>query len=124
MREGARQLDARGLRRCADFIPNRGAPGVSEHLYEAQISVLVTGIDERFWTAYCFTETHFGSEETAQYYYENGLDAPTGGEKSTDYPIWNPREYFLLVLSCRMKQTTKEWSNVVIALESRLRYYV
>lgn len=85
---------------------------------------MVTGIDEWVWTAYCCTDTHFGSEETVQYYHENGLNAPTGGETSTVYPIWNPREYFLLVPSCRMKQTIKEWSSVVIALESGLKYYV
>ena len=119
-----RLIDARGLRRCADFIPDRMTRGVSEHLYEAQISVVVTGIDEWFWTAYCCTDTYFGSEESVHYYHEHGLDAPTGGEKSTDYPIWNPREYFLLVLSCRVKQTTKEWSNAIVALEKRLQYFV
>ncbi len=88
LREGpTRQIDARGLRRHADFIPDHSTPGISEYLYEAQISVVVTGIDEWFWTAYCCTDTHFGSEETVQYYHKNGLDAPTGGEKSTVYPI-------------------------------------
>ncbi len=58
------------------------------------------------------------------YYYEYDLDAPTGGEKSTNYPIWNPREYFLLILSCRVRQITKEWSNIMDALEDRLRYHV
>jgi hypothetical protein len=125
LRQGSvRQIDPRGLRRCADFIPDRLSPDASEYLYEAQISVVVTGIDEWFWTAYCCTDTHFGSEESVQYYHENGLDAPTGGEKSTDYPIWNPREYFLVVLSCRVKQTTKEWGNVINTLETRLKYHV
>ena len=68
--------------------------------------------------------THFGSEESIQYYHENQLDALTGGEKSIQYPVWNPREYFLSVLSRRLKQVTKEWSNVVESLEDRSRIQV
>ena len=97
---------------------------MSEYLYEAQISVLVTGVDEWFWTTYCLVETYFGSEETIDFYHERNLDAPTGGLKPTHYPVWNPREYFLLVLSRRFKQITKEWSNVVSTLDGRLQYHV
>ena len=123
-RSATLQEDPRGLRRCGSFIPKRETSNVSEFIYEAQISVMVTGIDEWFWTAYCCTETHFGSEASVQTYHEYGLDAPTGGEKSNVYPTWNPREYFLLILSCRIKQITKEWSNILDALEERLQYHV
>lgn len=94
------------------------------NLYEAQVSVLVTGVDEWFWTAYCCAETYFGSEEPVNYYYENHLDAPSGGEISSQLPVWNPREYFLSILSRRLKQVTKEWSNVVEAVEQCLKGYV
>ena len=86
--------------------------------------MLVTGFDEWFWTAYCCAETYFGSEESIQYYTDNQLDALTGGEKSMLYPVWNPREYFLSILSRRLKQVTKEWSNVVETLQDRLRLHV
>lgn len=119
-----KKIDPRGLRRCADFFPSRIGTDTSDYLYEAQVSVIVVGVDEWFWTAYCWTETHFGSEESVQFYHENQLDAPTGGEKFTYYPVWNPRGYFLLVLSCRMRQVTKEWRNVVDVLKERLHYHV
>lgn len=125
LRQGASlRNDPRGLRRCGKFVSSSMISGLSENLYEAQISVLVTGVDEWFWTAYCFAETFFGSEESIHYYHENQLDALTGGEKSARSPVWNPREYFLSILSRRLKQVTKEWSNVVEALEERLRVYV
>ena len=95
--------DPRGLRRCGTLVSTNGKQA---HLYEAQISVLVTGVDEWFWTAYCFAETFFGSEESIQFYYENDFDAFTGGEKSASFPVWNPREYFLSILSRRLKQVT------------------
>ena len=116
------KADARGLRRSGEFFCRR--LGSREHLYEAQISVLVTGVDEWFWTAYCFADTYFGSDESIQYYHKNKLDALAGGEKSARFPVWNPREYFLSILSRRLKQVTKEWSNVIEALEMRLRSYV
>ena len=95
-----------------------------EYLHEAQLSLLIAGIDEWFWTAYCLTDTYFGSEESIQFYHDNQLDALSGGEKSLKYPIWNPREYFLSILARRLKQVTKEWGSIVELIESRLRVHV
>ncbi|KAL9040715.1 MAG: hypothetical protein Q9214_004374 [Letrouitia sp. 1 TL-2023] len=117
------QIDPRGLRRSGRFIPKRSTQGLQDWFYEAQISILVTGIDEWFWTAYCFVDTYFGSEETVENYYDRGLDALTGGQKSLHYPVWNPRGYFLQLLSFRLEQATKEWSNVVDALDDRLQHH-
>ena len=116
--------DPRGMRCCGTFIPRRSGAQTPEFFYEAQISFVVVGIDEWVWTGYFCADTYFGSEETLQYYHERGLDAPSGGAKSTYYPIWNPREYFLFILSVRVNQVTKEWSNIVEALEERLQYHV
>ena len=117
--------DSRALRRCAVF-PGKYSAGAQTHEYlcEAQVSVLVTGIDEWFWTAYCCVDKYFGSEETVQNYYDKGLDALSGGERWLRLPIWNPREYFLFILSCRFQQATKEWTIVVRALEASLRSQV
>ena len=120
----ALQADSRGLRRSGHFIPSPGGPQKPEYLYEAQLSLLITGVDEWFWTAYCCAETYFGSEVSLQYYSDNQLDALTGGEKTMSFPVWNPREYFLSILSRRLKQVTKEWGNVVEALQARLRLHV
>ena len=95
-----------------------------EYLYEAQISLLVTGVDEWYWTAYCCTEVYFSSEEKMQYYHDHGLDAPSGGERPAHSPVWNPREYFLFILSRRFRQVTKEYQNLVVALEERLEMQV
>lgn len=116
--------DPRKIRRSGTFIPNRSEPCLPEFFYEAQISFIIVGLDDWVWTGYCFTETHFGSEESIDFYYGRGYDAPSGGAKPAHYPAWNPREYFLLILSLRVKQVTREWSNVVLALEERLHYHV
>ncbi|KAI9811173.1 MAG: hypothetical protein M1827_005624 [Pycnora praestabilis] len=115
--------DPRLLRRSGLFIPISQSSDRTEYFHEAQISFIVTGIDEWYWTAYCCADTYFGSEETAQFYLNEELDAPSGAGKSTTNPVWNPREYFLLVLSRRMNQIRKEWDNLITSLDDRLGYH-
>ena len=112
--------DRRGLRGHGILPTGSLSLNMPEYLYEAQTSLLITGTNEWLWTAYCCTETYFGSENTKQYYLENGLDAPSGGDRPTSIPVWNPREYFLSILCRRFKQVTKEWINLVETLEKRL----
>lgn len=90
----------------------------------AQISFLLTGVDEWHWTAYCCVDTFFGSERNPEWYSSREFDGPSAGGRAQFYPLWNPREYFLFVLSRRLSQATKEWTNVVLRLESRLDEYV
>ncbi len=117
--------DSRALRRSGKFVPSRQILHEYEQIHEAQISLLVAGIDEWYWTAYCCVDRYFGSEETIQFYLDQNLDAPIGGAgRPTEFPVWNPREYFLMVLSRRIRQVTREWSNVVLTLEERLESHV
>ena len=116
-----RVQDTRGLRRSGSLFPDSDP---NEFLYEAQISFVIVGLDEGVWTAYCRTETYFGSEESIECYYQRGHDAPSGGVKPMHYPVWNPREYFLLILSSRIRQSTQEWFNTVRTLEARIQYHV
>ena len=53
--------DTHGLRRTCEFISGLFGPDYREYLCEAQISVVLTGVDEWFWTAYCLAEAYFGS---------------------------------------------------------------
>jgi hypothetical protein len=100
--------------------------GPSEPLfyYEAQISFLLVGVDEWYWTAYCCTDSFFGSEQSPSSYTALRLDGPAGGTLLSSQPIWNPRDYFLRIFSARISQATKEWAVVVAILQSRLESYV
>lgn len=114
----------RSLRRFSQLPTSLSDPQTKEFIYEAQISFLISGFDEWFWKAYCFVDTFFFSENSLQSYHEQGLDAASGGERYADLPVWNPREYFLLVLARRFRQVTKEWSVLVNTLDARLEIYV
>jgi hypothetical protein len=92
--------------------------------YQAQISFLLTGVDEWHWTAYCCVDTFFGSERNPDWYISRQFDGPPGGGRAEFLPHWNPREYFLFVCARRLSQVTKEWNNVILKLESRLDQYV
>ena len=86
---------------------------------EGQLSFLVVGVDEWFLTVYCFADTFLASEMTAKWYVDQEKDGPSAWTMP-DLPCWNPREYFLFVLSRRLEQITREWRNLIQLLERRL----
>lgn len=107
------------------------AGGVKDYIYEARTSLMITGLDDWFWTAYCFADIKFkGSEhrESIENYANPAgpLKPPNSriptrdpiscGKMEADRPIWNPRQYFLHILSIRMEQVKQEWDNSVFLL--------
>ncbi|CRG89655.1 hypothetical protein PISL3812_06694 [Talaromyces islandicus] len=110
----------------ADSLTRGCEPTQQEYFHEAQVSVLLVGVDEWVWTLYCLVETHFEEQksdgkDTLKDCLATLEDAPSGRDASYISPYWNPREYFLLVLCRRMSQATLEWRNLVETLELRLR---
>jgi hypothetical protein len=98
-------------------------------IYEAQVSVLVTGVDHWSWTAHAFVDTSYHGDdnrESVEYYADSTVpvDPLTAGSHVADTPIWKPREYFLLVLERRMGQVKKEWEQTVNSLLQRIEPYV
>ena len=120
------EIDPRGLRKgheMPEYLNKRHT--FSESFYhQAQISFLITGVDEWHWTAYCCVDTFFESEKTLDGYFSERLDGLLGGAAIEWRPTWNPREYFLHAFARRLGQATQEWTNVVLELESRLDEYV
>jgi hypothetical protein len=104
--------------------------GDRHYLYEAQTSVIVTGIDDQVWTAYGFVDTYFASGETGDNYdtLEGRLsgrpDPLAAGQLNADQPIWTSREYFLKVFEIRSNQVLKEWDNIACTVEEVIKRYV
>jgi hypothetical protein len=102
-----------------DPIRRRETAQLFDHIYEAQVSVMVTGLDHWFWTAYCFADVYFKGQEhneRVQQYHINHRDPHSGGKFDLHPPIWDPREYFLRTLVSRMEQVKQEWNNAVFML--------
>ena len=119
-------VDARNLRRHGIFVSSEDSnTTIKEYLYESQISLLITGIDEWFWSAYLCLDTFFEGKENLSSYYSYDNDALIGGAvRPNRFPVWNPRQYFLFIFSRRFRQVTKEWAFIVRSLESRLHIHV
>jgi hypothetical protein len=98
------------------------------YYYEASNSLLVTGPDEWMWTSYCFADTYYNSERGDVEDFETAdakvKDAASDRHSSLGFPVWDPRQYYLMILSRRLMQATNEWSNLVSVLEVRLTAFV
>ncbi|KAH7308859.1 hypothetical protein BKA65DRAFT_175148 [Rhexocercosporidium sp. MPI-PUGE-AT-0058] len=88
-------------------------------LHEAQISIVVTGVNHWVWTAYGFVDTYFGSKGTVEDYKnltgqhgERGDPLMARGRYGAE-PIWTPREYFLTVIEFRTQKVLKKWNQIV-----------
>ncbi|OCK74043.1 hypothetical protein K432DRAFT_311503 [Lepidopterella palustris CBS 459.81] len=98
-------------------------------MYEAHISFVIYGSDERRWVAYAFVDTAFNEANL-----ENEEEFPHGaiqedpiasnGKLDANLPVWNPREYFLMIFNIRIAQVLKESQYLVQAVERSIKQYV
>ncbi|KAF5575908.1 extracellular GDSL-like lipase acylhydrolase [Fusarium pseudoanthophilum] len=104
-------------------LGNENEPQV--HIYETQVSCLIAGIDEDSWVAYQFVDTYYQGEKPLAQEEQHGVkpDPLTGGLFDANLPIWTPREYFLIVYECRLKQVRHAMHNLVARLFLRLEPY-
>ncbi|KAF1962112.1 hypothetical protein CC80DRAFT_487649 [Byssothecium circinans] len=124
LRQAPKKIDSRGLRK-AYKLPLPRPKDKEAYFYEAQTSFVLTGVDERLYTAICLADTFFGSEEQRGSYTDptSPLDAPSGGGHWLNNPIWNPRQYLLKVLAKRISQTRGEWMDLIDQFVARLDHY-
>ncbi|KZL72472.1 transcription factor sef1, partial [Colletotrichum tofieldiae] len=122
------------------FLLNSKSSGVDGSptgcLYEAQTSLVVTGPNSSIWTACLLTDTYFrdqmdiNDEELLSYHdaarVNDGLyyDPLTSGDHDANIPVWNPREYYCLVLMVRIKRIKEEWVKILYHLKNRIDEYV
>lgn len=123
LRPGATNSDPRGLRQSYSMIKPIESALDDLYYHDAQTSFFVTGTSDWQWTAYCLVDTFFGGEQSAEEYVRRRQDGPSGGARHDAEPCWDPREYFLLVLSQRILQISQEWGNFFTVLMSRLDLY-
>ncbi|KAJ3538515.1 hypothetical protein NM208_g5873 [Fusarium decemcellulare] len=112
-------------------LDGEGQEGTSQIcIYEAQISCLIAGLDNHSWIAYLFIDTYYqdgsSSESVESYHSQEDLktDPLAAGTVDSDLPIWTPREYFLVVYECRLKQVKHALQNLVSRLLLKLEPYI
>jgi hypothetical protein len=99
-----------------------------DYIHHAQVSIMIAGLDNRFWTSYCFVDLYFEDEEhneqvhclSEQSAFKVPMDPNSCGQDSMDRPRWDPRHYFLRSLSCRTAQIKDEWKNTIFQLKREI----
>ncbi|KAF2474684.1 uncharacterized protein BDR25DRAFT_311128 [Lindgomyces ingoldianus] len=106
-------------------------------IHEAQISIVACGSDNSRWVTYAFVDTEFDDNPTDDdgIFEEEELDelnedpiaddgeCSTGWVVDADKPIWDPREYFLLMVERRMTQIFREWIHLVRKVQRSVKRY-
>lgn len=138
-RDTRRKSDGNPLRqsRKLDFLSrsldaSKDSNPTDQHywLHEAQISIVVTGVNNWVWTAYGFVDTYFGSKGTVEDYdklkgrHWEREDPLSAGRLNGGEPIWTPREYFLRVVQSRIREVLKEWKRIVRTVTEEVEGYV
>jgi hypothetical protein len=104
-------------------------------LHQAQISCVVSGLDELTWSAYAFVDTSHDDPEEEDYeqlsdyvndegqYHPDALTAGAHSRSRTEV-IRTPRDFWLRIVEIRVRQVTDEWHNTVAKVVSDVRDYV
>lgn len=121
--QDARTLGERPLR-ASRPLP-LGSDDAKEYYHESTNSFMIIGVDEWLWTALCFVEGFYDPKRDVREFFTlaRPLDPCIGGLKFMEWPIWNPREYFLTVLTRRLRQAAREWATLIQVFEGRMRDY-
>ncbi|KAK1751401.1 hypothetical protein QBC47DRAFT_464121 [Echria macrotheca] len=130
--ENPNPLDTRDLRASRSLLsPNNK----KESLHEAQISIMLTGVDDTHWTAHAFLDTyHDGgdSPRDVKFYQVRG-DGNGGGKKvdplmgsglgaeGEEEEVVDAREYFLRVVGNVVADVAGEWAGGVNTVVKRVR---
>ncbi|KAH8821447.1 hypothetical protein F5884DRAFT_745770 [Xylogone sp. PMI_703] len=71
-------------------------------LCEAQFSLVICGSDNWRWTGHAFSDTYFNNQSLTDYTFSyDGLHEDpiaSNGELDANLPLWDPREYFLMII--------------------------
>ncbi|KAF1950727.1 hypothetical protein CC80DRAFT_509497 [Byssothecium circinans] len=84
--------------------------------------------DKKRWTAHCFEDTAYDldRELDKDAFDHHGLNTDPFAWVEllyANYPIWNPREYFVSVVRLRIGQVRNEWSSLIRVLENIVHGY-
>ncbi|KAI0836034.1 hypothetical protein F5Y06DRAFT_288825 [Hypoxylon sp. FL0890] len=123
--DSQRTVNGKGLRKYQDitFLRTMGSKAdnsLTEYIYEASLSCLISGMDSYSWTAYFFNDTYFEPDDysenigeyEAQQCDEFRPDPLTAGKRLTQPLPSCPREYFLIVFEIRIRRVKDEWQQL------------
>jgi len=103
-------------------------------IYRAHISLAIYGVSDIRWVAYAFDNNDFDDKEFDEEDSEDDGDhykvfqedpIASNGEFDANAPIWDSREYFLMIFQNRIAKVLTEWEYLVRWVERNIeRTYV
>ncbi|CAG7566116.1 unnamed protein product [Fusarium equiseti] len=137
-KDNRRKADGSPLREVFDVRFLRGKASETaykvDYLCEGQLSVLITAVDQRTYTGYCFVDTYYQPESrrpaVGDYCMsdmsEDSLqtDPFFDGRHDSNMPILDPAEYFFTVLEYQLGVFRNEWTNTVFQIANRVQDYI
>ncbi|KAK2037336.1 hypothetical protein LZ31DRAFT_481479 [Colletotrichum somersetense] len=119
----------------------------SDVLHECHTSVVITGWNRDFWTAWCLNDTYYYDDDDNDYSNEDMLlyyvKTDQDDENDDDYDMSHkldplsignifadrlsprdPRDYFLLILKFRIQKYKEEWANIFHHVNESITQYV
>ncbi|KAH8898960.1 hypothetical protein GQ53DRAFT_817181 [Thozetella sp. PMI_491] len=98
---------------------NTRTPAEFPCLYEAQISIAITGIDNWRWSAWAFADAFFDKQESAQHYHDETMGQERPDPLMRGLSLFykeheqDPRKYFLAVCCIWVKKIEDEWRDII-----------
>ncbi|KAI1411948.1 hypothetical protein F5Y13DRAFT_190632 [Hypoxylon sp. FL1857] len=134
--DSQRTINGKGLRHYQDItflrtMSKKADNSLTEYLYQANISCLVSGLDSYSWTAYFFNDTYFEADDCpeniqeydAQECPEHMLDPLTAGKRPRHLRPSCPREYFLIISETHIRRAKEEWQQSFYAVDDAIQSY-
>lgn len=125
MKDGVFTKPSRRYEDVSFLTKTRPTPsaGACLGLHQSHISITICGVANRRWTAYAFSDADYdGGKELPEddFASEGAISDHIAGDNDVDAncPIFSPREYFLMVVSRRLKKVVDEWKYLVHEFEN------
>ncbi|KAK0624106.1 hypothetical protein B0T14DRAFT_428332 [Immersiella caudata] len=123
-RTGIATPDPRQLRSHTDLQFLDNASGDQAHLYESQLSCMVTGLDDGFFTAYGFFDTYYDgarSKHAAHHFERSSTDPLLRSKAGVSSKTLTARDYFLHAMQYAFGDAKAEWMNSGLAVMKKLK---
>jgi hypothetical protein len=100
-------------------------------MQKAIFSLTICGSDDRHYSAYVFVDREFNEDEDMDedFSYTNFQQDPIASDGGGDVidanlPVWDPREYFLVIFQLRIAMVLKEWKGFAQTITRSIDCYV
>ncbi|KAH8693435.1 hypothetical protein GQ44DRAFT_733889 [Phaeosphaeriaceae sp. PMI808] len=96
------------------------------YIHKPHFAFTICGVSDCRWVAYAFVDTDFDPNKAVHnfnfdYNTINEDQIAADGGVNANHPFFNPQEYFLFIVSTRLRQAVDEWKRLIGEIERGMR---